>query len=1481
MADDLERPVGRGDGGRGAAYDAEPVLREKTPEEKLQYMSMELADRMNSMEGNRNDLFYYYLDEERYVPASVLLLDKSLRRTAFRDAPGLGSRARNALCYILAAAEAHEDLVVKRAGGRSLVRMNAKQLPKVVEEAKRGYEAAEAAAAAASATEAAASAAEAAAPAAPKVALPVMEMGQRNCKGELGHVVSKRLGRSIAKEDVRVGDHPPSYRATCTVLGESYESRLTHGNKKAAEQDSACRGASQDGTTDFKGQLLTLFQTLGKRDQVLFDVYRVNEDSEEKFFQAKVKVPIEGQEPFVAVGRAMSRSDFESSEKTRRAAQQDAARAALEVLQDRPPPGASGPAVSVERPPETPKPEVQEVVILWLPQDPSEMVSFRKVQVVSDDFLAATEELLGEAVAHPLSWLGNRPKGLSLYEAVEPPVCSVNARATALAGLEVYGESFLMDASAHSRGAGRNWFRASATITKEDDQKWDYGDPSTNKMDTQQDASLKVLHQLQSEDQEQGKRWQHPLVPTVVKAISDHVERTAARKPRRSFVRGSKVRSFVAVFVVFATATANVAVEMLLEKQERLTAAVTGRILHPMLQDLLETLPMGEEVVLRTPCHYEQIACDLELRAQLLELQLPPEPEPPKKVIKFSPPLWKQRQAFIVQALLARCVKSVLDLGCGDGKLLEALLPLGFERLVGLELSEHRTKDARQRLAAAAHGAANGAAAWTVLSGDFVAPEDEGRKGRVGSVGAGSSWALANAMATLYQLVSVQVTDGAHVSMSIPGCPHYIEDQPGYPEMTQALSYRDINGNPLTYSRSDIREMVEFARVRGVSILPEIDGPMHAPALAAALNLTVAATVNFSLPQFAYEPPPGTWNISSLRAMQFVRTALEQAEEDFFTAPFLHVGGDEPTAASLCADCQKYDLIQSAATYPQDGSTYGWLYMDCGSGANWIDMGPNYWCPRASWAALYSLNATQGYGDGLTTSRCQEAFLGAEMALWSEVGGMGNGMALIFPRAAAFAERMWSNPPALTAEQMTGGQPPESYWQSHLRDAMARLNQVVANFELLHLGVSHLQPEFCRKPRDDETDAPSVALKHTPACSAEQRQRAEERLQQLWAGELKPAPSPASPPPASPVRGYPSASKPRRGEAFFPMMSDSEMAPLLVPATEPERIRSTFREHGVCIVTDVISPEDCMALEDLWHDDLLQLLDESKLDPQVAKQAAAVKETVKAWPKHWEPWRCVGLGARVRACAEEAGTNTNPEWLHVDQNHCTGITWTCAQGVLYVWPSGPNDSSTVVWPKSHTEVYDHMMGDPEAIHRESKRPDAMTSEIIRPGRPGLSGQSVKLKELQDAKIREELMRDAFEKSRRVPCPAGSLLLWDSRTVHQGWRGGPRLAMPICWEPKTRRDEAALRRKLWMCGSGVPSSHSAAEGRVHGMAKEAHQPALEDGLPLLRASLVPFAIRINQESDWLRQQQAIWPSDNPKRQADSWARRDGSWEALVN
>lgn len=439
-----------------------------------------------------------------------------------------------------------------------------------------------------------------------------------------------------------------------------------------------------------------------------------------------------------------------------------------------------------------------------------------------------------------------------------------------------------------------------------------------------------------------------------------------------------------------------------------------------------------------------------------------------------------------------------------------------------------------------------------------------------------------------------------------------------------------------------------------------------------------------------------------------------------------------------------------------------------------------------------------------------------------------------------------------------------------------------------------------RGARDD--DAPSgtpwpLAVE-TPAPPS--RSRAEQLMQRLWKGELEGETSdgslsrPVIPHPSQgTAKGY-SSRGPRSGEAFFPVMSSEELAPLLVPLHHgAEKIKATFQDFGVCIVTDVLSNAECAAFEELWHHDLLRLLDGHKVEGEAARQAQNVQQDLKAWPQRWDQhlgikgmaskhdlphgsfaWAArmhpkvrqvfadlyesspedlvVGLDNVFWCSAQEEGSSTNPEWLHVDQNHRTGMTWPCAQGVLYIWPSeGSSSSTTVVWPKSHKEAYEKMMDDPEAITR---------------GR-SMGGQSVKLKELQLPYLREELLSEALLNSRRVPCPAGSLLLWDSRTVHQGWRGGPRLAQPICWEPRERRSEEALHRKLWMCGSGIASSHSAAEGRVHGMAKEAPSPSLEEGLPLLRACLVPYGIASGQEINWVEQHEAIWPSDNPKRQAD--------------
>jgi len=493
-------------------------------------------------------------------------------------------------------------------------------------------------------------------------------------------------------------------------------------------------------------------------------------------------------------------------------------------------------------------------------------------------------------------------------------------------------------------------------------------------------------------------------------------------------------------------------------------------------------------------------------------------------------------------------------------------------------------------------------------------------------VDAQSPWALANAMATLYQLVEVKKS-----SVSIPGCPHEIVDSPAFPyrgllldvartfypvpflkdlivqlsefklnvlhlhltdtsswpleidnrpEMTEHLSYKDINGEAMSYSRADVRDLVTFARLRGVSLVPEIDGPAHAPALAYAepLRLTVAASADFSTGDFAVESPAGSWNYSDPRVTGLLAEVVRQIETDFSTAPYLHVGGDEPKASSLCEaladeslkgrclkdcttlhggnpygpncgvvaakpkgsnqtywfpevlnpkiqgyfdaivpaevnvpiaawsgavtdmgvslpkradtasskpmlqlwefpaaggagpgltsdNCKNYDFVQSSATHPQGSkgsADAGWMYLECGSGQNWISMGQNYWCNRASWVTLYSQNLTQHYEADMASPECQNAFVGAEIAIWGEITGVGNSMPLIFPRAAAFAERAWTNPKALTWQDLTAtGAPPGWYWEEHLKDALARLNTVVENLDMAGVGVSRLQPKFC------------------------------------------------------------------------------------------------------------------------------------------------------------------------------------------------------------------------------------------------------------------------------------------------------------------------------------------------------------------------------------------------------------------------------------
>lgn len=130
----------------------------------------------------------------------------------------------------------------------------------------------------------------------------------------------------------------------------------------------------------------------------------------------------------------------------------------------------------------------------------------------------------------------------------------------------------------------------------------------------------------------------------------------------------------------------------------------------------------------------------------------------------------------------------------------------------------------------------------------------------------------------------------------------------GYPRLTEVGAWREatVVGHPSArpdedtyrserhggfYTQAELRELVAYAKGRGITIVPEIDLPGHMQAAVAAY------------PELGNRPeaPVGvrtTWGISedvlgvSDEAFAFVRAVLTQVC-GIFDAPFVHIGGDE------------------------------------------------------------------------------------------------------------------------------------------------------------------------------------------------------------------------------------------------------------------------------------------------------------------------------------------------------------------------------------------------------------------------------------------------------------------------------------------------------------------------------------------------------------------------------------------------------------
>lgn len=326
-----------------------------------------------------------------------------------------------------------------------------------------------------------------------------------------------------------------------------------------------------------------------------------------------------------------------------------------------------------------------------------------------------------------------------------------------------------------------------------------------------------------------------------------------------------------------------------------------------------------------------------------------------------------------------------------------------------------------------------------------------------------------------------------------------------------------------------------------------------------------------------------------------------------------------------------------------------------------------------------------------------------------------------------------------------------------------------------------------------------------------------------------------------------------------PMMSPEEIEAMTVPFGQiSERLPAVLEEYGVAIVAGVISEPDLTALEKAFSADIMELVDSTQVeltsDPVVSAACHQLREGgVHACPLQtglalgkgngflldrclphgsmaWAVRRHENVHAVFRVLypgSTDLVTSLDATFFtpashppasfaefaaHCDQNkHDTRLNLgdcDIYQGVLYVWPSLEDGScsTTVVWPGSHRNIWPMMMAHGGFEKQGEKgRHYCEIRHMCAAGMPS--------RELPAAR---EIAKGWARDARRVVVPAGGLLLWNSRTLHTGWGGGPRLAQAVCLEPIERRSDEQRLAKLRLAALGLPSTHWASVAMQHDM-----------------------------------------------------------------
>ncbi len=251
------------------------------------------------------------------------------------------------------------------------------------------------------------------------------------------------------------------------------------------------------------------------------------------------------------------------------------------------------------------------------------------------------------------------------------------------------------------------------------------------------------------------------------------------------------------------------------------------------------------------------------------------------------------------------------------------------------------------------------------------------------------------------------------------------------------------------YTIEDVAEIIEYARYRGVRVIPEIDSPAHSLSWGFSEELK-----DIALKCPIWADYNGQLDPSLDKTYEIVEGILNDVV-DYFPDEYVHLGGDE--VSFLCweskpwiqkfmkennltngiqlqnyyknrerkllnsnksaifwvndanfdyqetdifqfwSSSDKYNLIENY-TNSVIFSPYDYFYIDVGYGST---TGNDAWSPFVTWKKIYSFNP---YPKEIERDR----ILGGEVTLWAELNSDSTTDNHLWSRSSAFAERMWN-----------------------------------------------------------------------------------------------------------------------------------------------------------------------------------------------------------------------------------------------------------------------------------------------------------------------------------------------------------------------------------------------------------------------------------------------------------------------------------------